>query len=346
MDLQELEFFKEKRELQTILEEFGNVRGANLLKEFIEEGFVDSNGKFFELSKAGKRKIGISSGNEQKSLKAFLSYSSSDYETAKQLKSFLEDFGIEVFLAHTSIEPTRQWEDEIYKSLKDCDMFIPLLTTHFKESRWTDQECGIAYNEGKKIIPIMIDLTPYGFLGKFQALRVNTSKWTWRNNDDRVELINLINREFPLMRECIINSLDKTSSWIIGKTKFKILKNKEPFSKEELNKIMLASKDNNQIYNAEGVKDYLAQLIEKYEKDIEPSLKDQILDKIQRDKTREILGGKSEAGLPILYGSTKEKLEQLKGYGGERIEQMREELMKELEEEKKLSLVDGFKSGL
>lgn len=58
-------------------------------------------------------------------------------------------------------------------------------------------------------------------------------------------------------------------------------------------------------------------------------------DEIEETKAREILGGKSEWGGPILYGSAKEKLEQLKGYGGEMIEGIREEIKKEIEEEKK-----------
>jgi len=55
---------------------------------------------------------------------------------------------------------------------------------------------------------------------------------------------------------------------------------------------------------------------------------------LEEKKAREILGGKSEAGLPILYGKTpEENLELLKGYGGERIEEMRKEIRKEITEE-------------
>ena len=53
---------------------------------------------------------------------------------------------------------------------------------------------------------------------------------------------------------------------------------------------------------------------------------------IEEEKILDLLGGKTKAGLPTLYGTPQQKLEQLKGYGGERIEEMREKLMKEVGE--------------
>jgi len=224
-----------------------------------------------------------------------------------------------------------------------------MLTNNFKDSKWTDQESGIAYNERKKIIPLMIDLTPYGFLGKFQALRVDTSKWGWRDNDDRVKLIDFINQEFHTrMRESILNSMEKTRSWIIGKTKIKILKDNGPFSKEEANKIIEASAYNNQIYGAEGAKEFLVNLINEHKEDIDPEPKKIILDRIEMEKAREMLGGTTEAGQPTPYGTTpEEKLESIKGYGGKIADEIREKLKKEIEVgKKKPSLVKGTKDGL
>lgn len=354
VDLEDLKFFQKGRKIDEILSGFGNITGSNILKELLEEGFIDKEGEHFKLNNNGKRKLEKISpeGNEtnktNKTLKVFLCYSHSDYEMVNQLKFFLESFGMDVFLAHTSIEPTKEWEGEIYQYLKNCDIFVPILTNSFKESKWTDQECGIAYNERKKIIPLMIDLVPYGFIGKFQAMRTDISRWNFKDNDSRVNMIDLINKEFPTrFRECILNSLEKTSSWIIGKTKFRILKEKEPFSKEEINKIMKESVDNNQIYNAEGVQEYLLELIKKYENKIEPNLKERINGMIENDRAREILGGETEGGFPILYGNAKQKFKQLEGYGGKDIEEMREKLRKEVEEEeKKPSLVDGLKKHL
>lgn len=64
-----------------------------------------------------------------------------------------------------------------------------------------------------------------------------------------------------------------------------------------------------------------------------PLLKE-IRNELEKNRTREILGGRSEAGFPILYGSPRQKLEQLKRYGGKNIEEMKERLKKEIEKEK------------
>ncbi len=55
---------------------------------------------------------------------------------------------------------------------------------------------------------------------------------------------------------------------------------------------------------------------------------------LEDEKARELLGGKSEAGLPTLCGTPEEQLEQLKGYSGYGIKEMREEIRKKIKEAK------------
>jgi len=79
----------------------------------------------------------------------------------------------------------------------------------------------------------------------------------------------------------------------------------------------------------------IVKIVTHYHKVIEKKLRGS-LEKIEEDKAREMLGGKSEAGQPILYGKTpEENLELLKGYGGKGIEEMRKKLRKEIEEKVK-----------
>jgi hypothetical protein len=46
-----------------------------------------------------------------------------------------------------------------------------LLSKDFHESNWTDQEVGYAVARGIPIIAVRLGRDPYGFIGKFQALR-------------------------------------------------------------------------------------------------------------------------------------------------------------------------------
>ena len=107
------------------------------------------------------------------SVHIFLSYSHKSRKLAGELKEGLESFGLTVFLAHEDLKPSVPWRREILKNLRQCDVFIPILTKGFIESEWTDQETGFALALKKKIIPVKVHDNPYGFVGAFQALKWN-----------------------------------------------------------------------------------------------------------------------------------------------------------------------------
>ncbi len=71
-------------------------------------------------------------------LRVFISYTSLDKKLAGELKSYLAQYGIRVFLAHDTINPTDEWQVKILEALEKMDVFIPLLTKEFKLSDWTD----------------------------------------------------------------------------------------------------------------------------------------------------------------------------------------------------------------
>ena len=102
----------------------------------------------------------------------FISHSHHDRETAGEIKKRLASYGASVFVAHDDIRPTQEWQDAIIENLKTCDAFLALLTDRFADSDWTDQETGIAVALDKVIIPIKIDLDPYGFIGKVSGFEM------------------------------------------------------------------------------------------------------------------------------------------------------------------------------
>jgi hypothetical protein len=51
------------------------------------------------------------------------------------------------------------------------DALAAILTPQFNESKWTDQEVGIAMGRNVLIIPIRKEMDPYGFFGKYQGLQ-------------------------------------------------------------------------------------------------------------------------------------------------------------------------------
>ena len=107
-------------------------------------------------------------------IRVFLSYSTRDRNVAQSIKDQLTSFQFDVFLAHQDLRPSVDWQNTILLNVKTCDVFVPLLTPHFRESLWTDQEFGVALAHKKHILPVILTQNPYGFLSHIQAL--NASK--------------------------------------------------------------------------------------------------------------------------------------------------------------------------
>ena len=89
-------------------------------------------------------------------LEVFLSYSHKDKEKAALVKNLLQILGLEAFMAHEDIKPTAEWENFITQKLKQCSVFVPILTKNFHESGWTDQESGAAIIRDMEIIPVSL----------------------------------------------------------------------------------------------------------------------------------------------------------------------------------------------
>jgi hypothetical protein len=112
-------------------------------------------------------------------VKAFFSYSHHDRKLARKIKKHLEPYGFDVFLAHENIQPSDEWEDEIFHQLNICGVFLALLTQAFDKSDWAHQEVGIAFGRGSTrpiMVPIDVQRKPVGFLKRYQAIHLDPSR--------------------------------------------------------------------------------------------------------------------------------------------------------------------------
>ena len=89
---------------------------------------------------------------------------------AHELKGELVFFGVDAFVAHEDIEPGKEWQRVIESALRSCHALTALLHTGIKESNWCDQEVGMAHSRGVPVVPVRLELDPYGFLGSVQAI--------------------------------------------------------------------------------------------------------------------------------------------------------------------------------
>ena len=101
----------------------------------------------------------------------FISHLSTNKQSASNLKQCLHNYGIDCFVAHEDITPSKEWEIEIEKALFTMDALCAIVAPDFIKSQWCDQEVGIALGQKKLVISIDKGNVPYGFFGKYQALK-------------------------------------------------------------------------------------------------------------------------------------------------------------------------------
>ena len=101
----------------------------------------------------------------------FISHLTKDKIAARNLKICMKEYGIDCFVAHEDIRISREWEIEIENALFSMDALCAIVTPNFRNSDWCDQEVGIALGQKKAVLPISKEMMPYGFFGKYQALK-------------------------------------------------------------------------------------------------------------------------------------------------------------------------------
>jgi hypothetical protein len=174
----------------------------------------------------------------------FLSHKSEVARKANKLKAQLGLYGVTAFVAHTSIKATLEWQNEIESALYSMDGLAALLTEKYHDSHWTDQEVGFALGRHVPVIPVRLGRSPYGFLGRIQALSCN-----WDNAAERIVKLlityeGMFDHYLQAMRDC--------GSYDNGNLLARILPSIEELDDDQIAELVDAYNSNSQIYEAFG----------------------------------------------------------------------------------------------
>lgn len=203
-------------------------------------------------------------------IQVFISYSSEDKFLAGRIKRILEGYGLSVFLAHDDIPPICEWQEEISKNLKNCDVFLAILTKSFCKSKWTDQEIGMAFALDKLIIPLKVDTAPYGFISKIQACKLDLQ------NPIVIcrKIISLLkdNGFLELVFDCLLQDLESAPTFDWANDTLKEVTKYENFNREQINQIIRVAIRNNQFRLSRKGRAFLESIIKKYSSEINPVL--------------------------------------------------------------------------
>lgn len=196
-------------------------------------------------------------------LRLFLSHVSAHKSAVSKLKEQLLVYGVSSFVAHEDIEPTKEWIDEIELALGSTETLVALITPDFHESKWTDQEVGIALGRSIFVVPVRLNCDPYGFMGKSQAL-----SGSFENMSQLVlDLVDIFIKH-PItsksMHEALTVALEKSQSFQNSKDVSHVIVKTKDFTQEQLERIRAACKNNVQVERSYGVCDRIERFLEHF----------------------------------------------------------------------------------
>ena len=146
--------------------------------------------------------------------RVFISHLTENKESATYLKNYLAKYGIDCFVAHEDIEPSKLWQTEIEKALASMDLLCAIITPNFYQSKWCDQEVGIALGRAIPTLSIKKGADPHGFVGKYQAIKAKkTADAVAKDVFDTICIMENANQKyFSILGKLFLNSRNESEA--------------------------------------------------------------------------------------------------------------------------------------
>ena len=90
----------------------------------------------------------------------FVSYSSKEFEIAEEIRRRIEGAGVATWMAPASIEGGTSYAEQIPRAIRACGLFVLVMSSRAMASIWVSREVDRALNEGKRILPFVIEDAP------------------------------------------------------------------------------------------------------------------------------------------------------------------------------------------
>ena len=87
----------------------------------------------------------------------FISYKAEELEEASWVKSVLENNGISCWMAPACIPGGSNYAVEIPQAIRQAKVFVLILSSRAQSSQWISREIDLAINEGKIVLPFMLE---------------------------------------------------------------------------------------------------------------------------------------------------------------------------------------------
>jgi hypothetical protein len=185
-------------------------------------------------------------------LRLFLSHASAHKVEVGNLKRGLRVYGVSAFVAHEDIEPTLEWQSEIRLALATAHSLVALLTDDFHESKWTDQEVGIAIGRGLFAFGVQIPVAPYGFIGKLQGLKGDLTR-TAALSEAIVDVLLKRSETATTMVEALVTGLETSANFVDSNVLIPKIESSSGFTPDQLKRMRAATTENIEVSGAFAV---------------------------------------------------------------------------------------------
>ena len=184
-------------------------------------------------------------------IRLFISHRDSHKADVKLLADALEGYGVSSFIAHETIEPSKEWQKEIEKGLETMEVMLAYITDNFNDSCWTNQEIGYALGKNIPIISIKAETKdPVGFVGHIQALKFRQDEYA----SSVVNIYRLVTEKLgnaDRLQRAFVSAFVKSPGFMETKLRFDRLDSVvKKLTNEELSEIIRGFFENDQLHKA------------------------------------------------------------------------------------------------
>lgn len=124
----------------------------------------------------------------------FISYSSKDQGFANKVIRLLEKMGVSYWKAPEMIPAGSSYAREIPRAIRECGVFLLILSKDSQESIWVEKEVDSAICYRKSIVPVQIDEQPLNEMFRFYLNNVQTISYAENPKEAFFALQGQINR--------------------------------------------------------------------------------------------------------------------------------------------------------
>ena len=167
----------------------------------------------------------------------------------------LAQYGIELFVAHDSIDHDELWQAEIERALNRADAGLVFVHDELNKSPWCDQEIGWLQGRQVPVMALSFDLTPYGFFAKYQDQKVHPNTVATEIAEMVVDRIAKKPELAQGFAASLVSAMAKSNTFATTEAVWKRLRKLKSLDASLCSQLLDATKNHDQIYWAHSKAD-------------------------------------------------------------------------------------------